>query len=110
MFQFLVPGMQHAEEADLGTQMVRIGGNLLETCRAGSEQQAIEKLLVVEDQRRQPVRKGKDQVQVRNGQELSLTSGQPLFAGIAETLRTMPVAAANGELTISCLMGSIWFW
>jgi hypothetical protein len=33
MLQLLVPGMQHAEEADLGAEVLRIGGDLQE-CRS----------------------------------------------------------------------------
>jgi hypothetical protein len=60
--------MKHAEKADLSTQVFRVGGNLQESCRAGSKQEAIEKLLVVKDQRSQPMGKGKDEVHVGNVQ------------------------------------------
>ena len=36
----------------------------------------------------------KDQMHVGNGQEFPLTGRQPLLAGIVQTLRAMPVAAA----------------
>ena len=103
--EVLSPGMEHAEEADLGTQMIRIRCDLKESCSAGSKQEGIEKLLVVEDQRSQPVGNGKDQVHVGNIQEFPLTGGQPLPAGIAETPRTMPVAAAvvgDGDDMAAC--------
>ena len=92
--QVLAPGMEHAEETDLRSQVIRTGGNFQESCSAGSKQKAVEKLLVVEDQRSQPVGNGKDQVHIGNIQEFLLARGQPLPAGIAETPRAMPIAAA----------------
>ena len=94
MHQVLTPGMEHAEETDLGAQVIRTGGNFQESCSAGSKQKAVEKLLVVEEEKIQLVRKGKDQVHIGNIQEFPLAGGQPLPAGIAETPRTMPIAAA----------------
>ena len=40
MHQVLSPGVKHAEETDLGTEMFRIGGDLQESCRAGSKQKS----------------------------------------------------------------------
>jgi hypothetical protein len=61
-------------------------------------------------QRRKGVGNRKNQMDVRNRQEFLLAGRQPLLPGMVQTLRTMPVAAANGELTISCLMVSIFLW
>jgi len=54
--------------------------------------------------------KGEDHVEVADGQDLGLPLGYPLVAGRGLALRTMAVAAGNGELTITCLMGSIFLW
>jgi len=86
--------MKDAEETDLRAQVFRVDGSLQESCRARSKQQAIEKLLVVQDQGSEPVGKRKNQVHVRNVQEFLLAGSQPPPAGIAETPRAMPVAAA----------------
>src|SRR3974390_1543739 len=92
--QVLAPGMEHAEETDLGAQVIRTGGNFQESCSAGSKQKAVEKLLGVAGEKIQLVRKRKDEVHIGNIQEFLLARGQPLPAGIAETPRTMSVAAA----------------
>jgi hypothetical protein len=34
----------------------------------------------------------------------------PTTAGVGLAFWAMPVSAANGELTITCIMGSIWLW
>jgi hypothetical protein len=45
--EFLVPGMQHAEEADLGTEMSGIAGDFEKCFCTGPEQQTIEDLGVL---------------------------------------------------------------
>jgi len=95
--QVLTPGVEHAEEADLGAQMFRIGGDLQESRGAGLKQEVIEKLLVVKGERSQRVRQREDNMHVGNGQEFSLAGGQPLVASVRPTLRTMAVAAGHGE-------------
>jgi hypothetical protein len=45
-------------------------------------------------------------VGVRCGQQFRTPRVEPAVARIALALRAMPVAARNGEPTITCLMGS----
>jgi len=92
--QILAPGVQYREKADLGAQVLRIGGNLQESCRTGSKQEGIDEFFVVENQGSQSVGERKDNVHVGNGQKFLLTSGQPLVASVGQTLRTMPIPAA----------------
>jgi hypothetical protein len=51
---------------------------------------------------------GEHDMEVRYGQKLRLTLFQPSGARCSLALGTMPIAARNGELTITCLMGSIF--
>ena len=44
MFQLLVPGMEHAEEADVGTEMFRIPSDFAQRFSAGAEQQTVDDL------------------------------------------------------------------
>src|SRR6266581_3684811 len=46
--EFLVPGMEHAEEADLGSEMSGIARDLPQGFGAGPEQQTVDDLLVLE--------------------------------------------------------------
>ena len=73
--KILAPGVQDTEEANLRPKVFRIRGNLQKRCGAGSKQQGVDQLLVVERQRRKCVGNRKDQMQVRNVQKLALTSG-----------------------------------
>jgi hypothetical protein len=47
MFQFLIPGVQHAEEADFRAEMFGIARDFQKCLGAGSEQQAVDHLLVL---------------------------------------------------------------
>ena len=51
MLQTLVPGVEHAEEADLCAQVARIACDLEQCSGAGPEQQAIDEPLVLERKR-----------------------------------------------------------
>src|SRR5579864_8397533 len=64
MQQLLVPGVQHAEEPDLSAEMARVARHSLQRRGAGAEQQAIDLALVLQSQRRQFTRQGKDHVDV----------------------------------------------
>ena len=48
VLQSLIPGMKHAEEADLGTEMARIGGDLHKSFGAGVKQQVADQLFVLQ--------------------------------------------------------------
>ena len=45
--EFLVPGMEHAEEADLGSEMGGVACDLQQGFGAGPEQQTVDHLLVL---------------------------------------------------------------
>ena len=49
-FEFLTPGVQHAEEADLCAEMVGIAGNFEQCFCTGSEQQIVDDLLILKSQ------------------------------------------------------------
>ena len=52
--EFLVPGVQHAEEADLGAEMGGVARDFQQGFGAGPKQQTIDDFLVLQSQR-QPV-------------------------------------------------------
>jgi hypothetical protein len=47
-------------------------------------------------------------VEVGNFEEFLFTRGEPALARLCLTLRTVPVPAGNGVISITCLMGSIF--
>src|ERR1700678_2508438 len=93
MLQSLVPGMEHTEEADLRAEVTRITGDLQQSCSTGVKQQVIDQPFILQCQRSQFPRHGKDDVHVAGGQQLPLPRLKPAQAGVALAPWAMPVAA-----------------
>ena len=87
------PGVQHQGRADLGTQMLGVGGDGEQRLGGDVEQQAIDHGLVlvgdVGDRRRQR----EDHVVVLDRQQIGLTRLEPAPRGTGLALRAVPVAA-----------------
>jgi len=66
--QFLIPGMQHAEEADLGAEMSGVSSPFEEGFSAGAKQQTIDDFLVLQSQRSQLRRQSENDMDVGRGQ------------------------------------------
>ena len=108
--QVLPPGVEDGEEAYLSPEMLRVFCGFQHSRGTGTQEKSIEKLLVMEKQRYQRVGECEDKVDVWHRQQFFRPRRQPSFAGVVEALWTIAIAARNGELTISCLMGSLWLW
>src|SRR5271165_2639484 len=89
----LIPGVQHAEETDLGAQMSGIASHFEQGCGAGAKQQVVDELLVLQGKVCQFARQSKDYVYIAGGQQLAPTCLQPAVAGISLALWAMPVSA-----------------
>ena len=50
---FLIPGVQHTEEADLGAEMLGITSHFEQCLGTGLEQEMVQDLFVVQGERRQ---------------------------------------------------------
>src|SRR5271165_6100350 len=81
VLQPLIPGMQHAEETDLGAQMSGVASHFEQGCGAAAEQQVVDELLVLKGERGQFLRQSENNVHVGGGQQLALTCLQPAVAG-----------------------------
>ena len=64
MLQSLVPGMEHAEEANLSSKVPGIAGDLQQSCSTGLKQQVVDQTLVLQCQRSQFPRQSEDDVHV----------------------------------------------
>ena len=93
MLQSLVPGVEHAEEADLGSKVSRIASDFEQRCGAGAEQQAIDQPLVLERERSQFTRQREHGMDVTRGQQLPLALLEPADAGAALASWAVPVTA-----------------
>src|SRR5271163_2507656 len=93
MLQSLVPGMEHAEEADLGSKVAWIAGDLQQSGSAGMKQQVIDEPFILQGERSQFPWQGEDDVHVGDGQQLSFPRLEPAQTGVALTLGAVPVSA-----------------
>src|SRR5260370_41523775 len=92
MLEFLVPGMQDAEESDLSAEMLGVSGDLEQLLGAEAEQQTIHHLLVLQGQRRQFVWERENYVGVRRRQQFGTARGEPAVSRDVLALRSVPVA------------------
>src|SRR4051812_31298056 len=84
--------MQDAHEADLRTEMFRVGSNLQERFCTRLEEQLEKHLFVLPDKGVQRVWDAEHQVIVVDGQQLLLASRQPFITGVSLAFRTMAVS------------------
>src|SRR3984957_16323028 len=91
MLQPLIPGMEHAEEADLGSQVAWVAGDLQQSCSTGAKEKVVDQPFVVQRERSQFPRQREDDVHVADGQQLPFPRLEPVEACIALTLRTVPI-------------------
>ena len=66
--QALIPAVEHAEETDLGSEMLWIAGDFKQGLSAGVKEQVVDEPLVLQGKRSQLARKSKDRVNVASGQ------------------------------------------
>src|ERR1019366_1454272 len=86
MLQSLIPGMEHAEEANLRAEVTRIAGDLQQSCSAGVKQQVVDQPFILQCERSEFPWQGEDDVHVAGGQQLTLPRLEPAQAGVALTL------------------------
>ena len=91
-FEFLTPGMQHAEEADFSTEMLGIARDFEKGFRTGAKQEIVEDFLVLQDQRSQMTRKREDNMDVLRRKKFPTTLFQPTFASSCLTLRAVAIS------------------
>ena len=92
-FEFLSPGVQHAEEADLCTEMLGIARDFQKGFRTGAKQEIVDDLLVLQNQRGQMTRKREDHMDVARREKLLLTRCEPAIASSRLTLWAVPISA-----------------
>ena len=93
MLQLLIPGVEDAEESDLGAEMPGVRGNLINVSGARAKQQVIDHFFILQGERCQLVGEREDDMSVGHGEQFGAARGQPAVARLALTLRAVPVAA-----------------
>ncbi len=102
LLQLLIPGVEDAEEADLGAEMLRVRGNFDQGLGAAAEKQPVDHFFILQGQRRQLVGQRKHDMSVGRSEQFGAPGGQPAVARLALALRAVPVATrviGDGAMT-----------
>src|SRR5258707_1472191 len=84
--ELLVPGVQHTEETNLCTEVSGIASDFEKSFRAGTKQEIVDHLFVLQHHWGQVAGECEDHVQVAGGEHFSSTCGNPPFASSDLTL------------------------
>ena len=93
MIEVLAPRVQHRRDADIGAQMLRIGGDGGQRLGRGGEQEAVDLGLVLVGDGADRCRQREDHVEVGDRQQLRLAGLQPRLRRRPLALGTVAVAA-----------------
>lgn len=93
MLKVLSPGVEHAEESDIRSQVLGVPHQFEHRRGAGAVEQIVEQPLVLENKRGELVRQREDNVEVGHGQQLSRARRQPFSARVPLALGAVPIAA-----------------
>ena len=91
--QALVPAVEHTEETDLGSKMPRVASNLKQRLGTGVKEQIVDQPLVLQRERSQFSRQGKDGMHIAGGQQFPFTRLEPAQSRVALASWAMPVSA-----------------
>jgi len=89
--QVLPPGMQNAEKADLGSEVLGVCRNFEHGLGAGAEEQIVEQPWVALAERVQLVWQSKDNVKVGYAEQVLLAPCEPALTRLGLALGTVPV-------------------
>jgi hypothetical protein len=86
VMQILSPGVQDGDEADLGAEVLWIGGDRAQCLACCPEQDGVDRLLVLERDLGYRRWQSEDDVEIRCRQQLGLPSGDPFGARLPGTV------------------------
>jgi hypothetical protein len=88
----LTPGVQNRRDADVGSEVLRIGGNDGESLRCSLQQQAIDDGLVLIGNPAKRRRQSEHQVEIRDRQELGFARCKPSRCRLPLAFTAVPIA------------------
>jgi len=91
--EVLPPGVEHHQEADLGTQVLRIPCNREQGLRGSPKKEAVNLSFVLKRYRADLIRESKDHVEILDLQEMRRFLIKPFGSGRSLTFRAMPITA-----------------
>src|SRR5215467_9451757 len=108
MEQVRSPTVEHGEEANFGTQMFGIGGDGVQGLGGGAEQNPVDHFLVLVGDAGNLFRYRKDHVEILSLEKLGAAILEPFGAGQRLAFWAVSIGTCNGELSITCVMGSLF--
>ena len=93
VLEVLAPGVQDGQEPDLGPEVLRVGGDLLQGLGGGTEQEAVDHPGVLQGDRAEHCRERKDHMEVLDREQFRCPGLHPLRRGGGLALGAVAVAA-----------------
>src|ERR1700732_5552215 len=93
--QALIPAVEHAEKAALGTEVARIAGDLKQCLSARVKEQVVDEPFVLQRERGQFPRQSEHGMDVASGQQFPLACLEPASARVALASRAMAISACG---------------
>jgi hypothetical protein len=106
VMQALAPGVKHGDEADLGAEMLRVGGDGAQRLGRHAQQDGIDGLLVLEGDLGHWRRQREHDAEVWHRLQFGLPGGKPLSARLPLALRAMPVTAEIVDTADEAALGA----
>ena len=88
----LPPGVEDAQKAERGAEMLRRACDLQERRGTRLEEEVVHHPFVVQRESREGLREGEDDMGVPHREQLAFTLGEPLITRVRQTLRAVPIA------------------
>src|SRR5258708_1221066 len=109
MRQRLPPCVQDGDDANLGAEPTRIGGERRHRLGGGLEQDRVNDGLVLEGDRGDRRRQRKDDVEIGNRKQVCFPRGKPRGSGWPLTLRTVTITAGIiGDASHAAVVASLY--
>jgi hypothetical protein len=108
--EVLSPTVQDGKEADFRSEVLGVRRDGFQSLSCGTEENAVDSLLVLESDRSNLFRHGEDDMKVRDLKKFGLAVLKPLGSGKRLTFWAMAIPARNGVRSITCLMESNSLW
>jgi hypothetical protein len=93
MLEVLAPGVEDGEKADLGPEVLGVGGDLLQGLGGGAEEQAVATARGLQGDRVERRWRSGDEVEILDGEEFRLAGLHPFGGVVGLELGAMAVAA-----------------
>jgi hypothetical protein len=90
--QFLRPAVQHAREADLGAEILRVFRHVVQRLRDGGKEQTVGQPWIRTKEGMESIGDGEDDVVVLDRQQMLLLCGEPAKLLKSLTLRAVPIS------------------